>query len=61
MEPKPHTGDSNGSADGPIQKPLDKAPGSYTSNETVPQDDFHEEPAHVDGIENEGDLSTRFM
>jgi len=56
----PHTGDSTGSPDVPIQKPLDKPAKQYTANESVPQDDFHEEPLDESLMENPGSFAKRF-
>lgn len=60
MKVKPQTGDSTGGPEKPIEKPLDKPPYQYLANETVPQDDYHEEPLDERLMENRGDLSKRF-
>ncbi len=60
MKPAKQTGDATGGPSKPFEKPVDKPPKKYTSNETVPRDDFHEEPV-AGSFENPGDLSKRFM
>ena len=53
---------SSGAEGGPIkgfEKPMDKAPKQYTSNESVPEDGFQEEVA-PDMHESTMDLSTKF-
>lgn len=59
MHPAPQGG-VNGTSTGPISKPMDKPPKQYTSNETVPRDNFHSEPS-THSVENPGDRSKRFM
>lgn len=43
-EPVSHDGSATGGPEQPISKPMDKPPKQYMANETVPQDNFHEEP-----------------
>ncbi len=39
-----HDGSSTGGPEKPFEKPMDKPPKQYTSNETVPSDPCHAEP-----------------
>ena len=58
--PLQHDGGVSGGPEQPISKPMDKPAKQYTSNETVPADNFHEE-APPGELENPGDLSKRFV
>ena len=60
MKPVKQTGDSTGGPDKPFEKSMDRPFPSYTSNETVPKDDFHEEPLDEGLMDNPGDLSKKF-
>ncbi len=60
MKAVKHTGNATGGPEQPISKPMDKPPRQYTSNETVPRDDFHGEPCKHDK-ENRGSYAKRFM
>jgi hypothetical protein len=59
MKPVKHDGSSTGGPTVPLSKPMDKPPKQYTSNETVPRDDFHAEapPSEVD---NPGSFAKKF-
>lgn len=59
MKPVKQTDNATGGASKPFEKPMDKPEHQYLANETVPRDDFHEEPLD-ENFENPGDLSKRF-
>ena len=46
------SGDATGGPEIPIQKPMDKPAKKYTANETVPPDNFHEEPLSESLMDN---------
>ena len=56
----PQTGDSTGGPTKPIDKPLDKPDKQYLANESVPHDDYHEEPLDESLMENSGSFAKRF-
>jgi len=59
MHPIDPTG-AEGSAEGPISKPMDKPKKQYTANETVPEDDYHAETPPDLNARNSHEASHRF-